>query len=50
VVWWNVDHQRSNWIVMFAFLIVLSVVTGVYAARGILRTVLRPFRRGRSAG
>ncbi len=46
VVWWNVDHQRTNWIVMFVFLIVLSIVTGLYAARGILRTLLRPFRRG----
>ena len=50
VVWWNIDHHRTNWIVMFVFLIVLSIVTGLYAARGILRTVLRPFRRGRSAG
>lgn len=45
VVWWNVDHHRTNWIVMFVFLIVLSIVTGLYAARGIVRTVLRPFRR-----
>ena len=51
VVWWNIDHQRTNWIVMFVFLIVLSIVTGLYAARGVLRTLLRPFRRGsRSAG
>lgn len=51
VVWWNVDHHRTNWIVMFVFLIVLSIVTGLYAARGVLRTLLRPFRRGsRSAG
>ncbi|MDA0252237.1 MAG: hypothetical protein O3B27_02620 [Actinomycetota bacterium] len=51
VVWWNVDHQRTNWIVMFVFLIVLSIVTGLYAARGVLRTLLRPFRHGsRSAG
>lgn len=49
VVWWNVDHHRTNWIVMFVFLIVLSVVTGLYAARGIFRVVPRPFRRGRSA-
>jgi hypothetical protein len=36
---------------MFVFLIVLSIVTGLYAARGVLRTLLRPFRRGsRSAG
>ena len=51
VVWWNIDHQRTNWIVMFVFLIVLSIVTGLYAARGVLRTLLRQFRRGsRSAG
>jgi len=50
VVWWNIDHHRTNWIVMFVFLIVLSVVTGLYAARGILRAVPRLFRRGRSAG
>lgn len=50
VVWWNVDHHRTNWIVMFVFLIVLTVITGLYAARGILRTVLRPVRRGRSVG
>ena len=51
VVWWNVDHQRTNWIVMLVFLIVLSIVTGLYAASGVLRTLLRPFRRGsRSAG
>ena len=51
VVWWNVDHQLTNWIVMFVFLIVLSIVTGLYAARGVLLTLLRPFRRGsRSAG
>ena len=46
VVWWNVDHQRTNWIVMFVFLIVLSIVAALYAARGVLRTLLRPFRRG----
>ena len=50
VVWWNIDHHRTNWIVMFVFLIVLSAVTGLYAARGILRAVPRLFRRGRSAG
>lgn len=37
VVWWNVDHARTNWLVMFIVLIVLSVLAGVYAARGIVR-------------
>ncbi len=46
VVWWNVDHDRANWLVMFVFLILLSIVTALYAARDILATALRPFRRG----
>lgn len=50
IVWVNVDHARSNWIVMMVFLVLLSVVTGLYALRGIIRVALRPFRRGRSAG
>ena len=49
VVWWNVDHDRGKWIVMMVFLILLAVLTGVYALRGILRAALRPFRRD-SAG
>ena len=37
IVWWDVDHHRSNWLVMFILLIVLSVVAAVYALRGVLR-------------
>ena len=48
VVWWNVDHDRAKWIVMMVFLILLAVITGIYALRGILRLALSPFRRGRS--
>lgn len=39
VVWWNVDHSRTNWLVMFIVLIVLSILAAVYAGRGILRGV-----------
>ncbi|BBX17323.1 hypothetical protein CRI77_05045 [Mycolicibacterium duvalii] len=35
IVWWNVDHDRTNWLVMFIVMIMLSVLAGVYAARGI---------------
>lgn len=45
VVWWNVDHDRAKWIVMMVFLILLAILTGVYALRGILRAALRTFRR-----
>lgn len=48
IVWWNVDHGRTNWVLMFVVMIVLSVLAGVYAARGILRglaTFLKERRR-----
>lgn len=50
IVWSNVDHARSNWIVMMVFLVVLSVVTGLYAARGLIQAVLRLFRSRPSGG
>ncbi|MGV0851443.1 hypothetical protein [Mycolicibacterium phlei] len=39
VVWWNVSHDRTNWTVMFVVLILLSVVAGIYAARGVVRSL-----------
>ncbi|MDG4665029.1 hypothetical protein [Mycobacterium sp. 236(2023)] len=39
IIWWNVDHGRANWTLMFIVLIVLSVLAGGYAARGIVRGV-----------
>lgn len=50
IIWWNVSHSRANWIVMFVLLIVLSIIAGIYAARGILRalgTLAASRRRGR---
>lgn len=44
-VWWDVDHQRSNWLPMFILLIVLSVVAAVYALRGMLRAASSFSRR-----
>jgi hypothetical protein len=37
IIWWDVDHHRSNWLAMFILLIVLSVVAAAYALRGVLR-------------
>jgi len=37
VVWWDVNHSRSNWLLMFIVLIILSVVAAAYAFRGLLR-------------
>ena len=49
VVWWNVPHSRSNWLVMFLVLIAVSIIAAVYAARGIfsvLAKVMHSRRRG----
>jgi hypothetical protein len=45
IIWWDVKHSRSNWLVMFVLLIVLSVVTAAYALRGILRAAMSLVRR-----
>jgi hypothetical protein len=37
IIWWNVEHSRSNWLPMFVLLIILTIVTAVYAFRGVLR-------------
>ena len=49
LVWWNVPHSRTNWLVTFIFLVALAVLVGLYAARGAVRVLRRP-RHRRSAG
>jgi hypothetical protein len=39
IVWWNVSHSRSNWLVMFIVMIVVSVAAGIYAGRGLVRAL-----------
>ncbi|OBK71362.1 hypothetical protein [Mycobacterium sp. 1274761.0] len=39
IVWWNVDHARSNWLVMFIIMIILSVIAAIYAGRGLARAI-----------
>ncbi len=45
IIWWNVSHSRSNWLVMFIAMIILSVVAGIYAGRGIARAISNYLRR-----
>lgn len=45
IVWWNVSHSRTNWLVMFVVMIIFSVVTGIYAGRTVLRTLNTLLRR-----
>lgn len=44
IIWWNVNHSRSNWLPMFIIMIVLMVVAGIYAGRGVIRA-LRSLRK-----
>jgi len=39
IIWWNVSHSRSNWLLMFIVMIILSVVAAIYAGRGVARAV-----------
>lgn len=47
VIWWNVNHSRTNWTVMFIAMILLSIISGTYAGRGLYRAVRTFLRRDR---
>lgn len=46
VVWWNVPHSRSNWLITFIVLVILSAVVGLYATRGFINLFKRFLNRG----
>lgn len=51
VVWWNVNHSRTNWLPTFVVLILLAVVTAAYALRGAVRAAMSLVRtRGHHGG
>jgi hypothetical protein len=45
IVWWNVPHSRTNWMLLFVVMIILSVVAALYAFRGLRRSLRVLFRR-----
>ena len=45
IIWWHVSHSRSNWLLLFIVMIVLSIVAGIYALRGVVRAIFRFARR-----
>ena len=49
VIWWDVNHSRSNWLLMFILLILLSVLTAAYTLRGMLRAVSSLLHRQQAA-
>jgi hypothetical protein len=47
IVWWNVNHHRTNWLPMFIVMIAASVVAAVFAFRGVLSGLRQTLHRGR---
>lgn len=45
LVWWNVPHTRSNWLITFIVLVIVTVVIALYAARGVIAALRRMSRR-----
>lgn len=44
-VWWHINHERGNWLPMFVVLILMCVMTAVYALRGLQRSLADMRRR-----
>jgi len=44
LVWWNVPHTRTNWLITFVVLVIVTVVIGLYAARGVIGALRRVSR------
>ena len=49
-VWWNIDHQRSNWLPMFVVLIVACVATAVNALHWMWNSLARFIHRQTDGG
>ena len=45
IIWWNVSHSRSNWLLLFVVMIIVSVVAALYAFRGFRQSLRALFRR-----
>jgi hypothetical protein len=50
IIWWNVSHSRSNWLVMFIVMIVVSIAAAIYAGRGVVRALQSLVRDRREHG
>lgn len=44
-VWWQVEHQRNDWLPMFVVLVAVCVLTAGYALRGVRRSLPALLRR-----
>ena len=45
IVWWNVSHTRTNWLIVFIVMIAASIIAAAYAFRGLRKAVTAVIRR-----
>ena len=45
LIWWNVPHTRTNWLLTFIVMTLVALVTAAYAFRGTMRTLRATIRR-----
>jgi hypothetical protein len=50
VIWWNVPHSRTNWLPTFIVMILLALLTAVYAMRGLIRSLGKTIHRHEKPG
>jgi hypothetical protein len=50
VIWWNVPHSRTNWLPTFIVMILLALLSAVYAMRGLIRSLGPTMHRHEKAG
>jgi hypothetical protein len=50
VIWWNVPHSRTNWLPTFIVMILLALLSAVYAMRGLIRSLSPTMHRHEKAG
>ncbi|WP_422748123.1 hypothetical protein ACN27E_08260 [Mycobacterium sp. WMMD1722] len=48
-IWWNVKHSRPHWLMTFVVLVLLCILTAVYAVRGLIGAA-QTFRANRRRG
>ena len=47
IIWWHVDHARTNWLLMFIVLIAVNVAVLGYIVRDVRNAFARTGKTGR---
>ena len=47
IIWWHVDHARTNWLLMFIVLIAVNIAVLGYIVRDVRNAFARAGKTGR---